>query len=153
MPIDRDTALGLAFPPISMDIERGRLVQFARAIGATDPVYSDLDAAKNAGHRDLPVPPTFLFAIELEQPEPFWWAHNLGIDFKYVLHGSQQFSYDRLAYAGERLTATSRLVDVFAKKGGALEFIVKQTSITDEAGASVASLTSTIVVRNPGVGS
>jgi acyl dehydratase len=153
MPIDRDTALALEFPPISMDVERGRLVQFARATGATDPVYFDLDAAKNAGHRDLPVPPTFLFAIELEQPEPFWWAADLGIDFKYVLHGAQQFDYRRLAYAGERLTASARLVDVYAKKGGALEFVVKQSTITDDSGQPVADLTSTIVVRNPGVGS
>jgi acyl dehydratase len=146
-------AIGRVLPPVSMDIERGRLVQFARATGATDPVYSDLDAAKNAGHRDLPVPPTFLFAIELEHPDPFWWCRDLGIDFNYVLHGAQQFTYHRVAYAGERLTANAELVDIYSKKGGALEFVVKSSTITDEAGQPVAELTSTIVVRNPGVGS
>ena len=152
MPVD-PAVVGRVLPPISMDIERGRLVQFARATGATDPVYTDLDAAKNAGHRDLPVPPTFLFAIELEQPDPFWWAREIGIDFNYVLHGAQQFTYHRLAYAGERLTAGARITDVFSKKGGALEFVVKQTAIADEAGGPVADLTQTIVVRNPEVGS
>lgn len=152
MPISPD-AVGMVFAPISMDIERGRLTAFARATGATDPVYSDLDAARAAGHRDVPVPPTFLFAIELEQPDPFAWARDIGIDFRYVLHGEQRFDYHRLAHAGERLTATGTITDVYEKRGGALDFVVKKTAVTDEAGAVVADLTSIIVVRNPGVGS
>ncbi|HUR76092.1 MAG TPA: MaoC family dehydratase N-terminal domain-containing protein [Sporichthya sp.] len=70
MPISQD-AVGMKLPPVSMDIERGRLTQFARATGATDPVYSNLDAARDAGHPDIPAPPTFLFSIELEHPDPF----------------------------------------------------------------------------------
>ncbi len=151
MPVSPD-AIGMVLPTISMDIERGRLAAFARATGATDPVYSDLDAAKNAGHRDVPVSPTFLFAIELEQADPFRWIRELEIDFKYVLHGEQRFDYHRVAYAGERLTANTTITDVFSKRGGALEFIIKKTAVTDEAGQPVADLTSSIVVRNPEVG-
>jgi acyl dehydratase len=152
MPI-RPDAVGTVLPPISMEMERGRLAAFARATGATDPVYADLDAARAAGHRDIPVPPTFLFAIELEQPDPFFWAADLGIDLRYVLHGEQRFDYHRMAYAGERLTATGTITDIYAKRGGALEFVVKKTVVTDESGGPVADLTAVIVVRNPGVGS
>ena len=52
-------------------VTRSRLRDFAKATGQSDPVYTDVDAAKQAGHRDLPVPPTFFFGIELEAPEPF----------------------------------------------------------------------------------
>ena len=145
--------IGTVLEPVSMDVERGRLVAFARATGQLDPVYSDLDAAKNAGHRDLPVPPTFLFAIEQELPEPFQWGLDLGIDLRYVLHGGQDFAYHHMAYAGERLTATSTIAEVYTKRGGALEFVVKKTAITDESGSSVAELTCTIVVRHPEVAS
>jgi len=152
MPVNPD-AVGTVLTPISMDLERGRLAAFARATGATDPVYSDLDAARAAGHRDIPVPPTFLFAIELEQADPFAWAREIGIDFRYVLHGEQRFDYHRLAHAGERLTATATITDVYQKRAGALEFVVKKTAVIDEGGGPVADLTSVIVVRNPGVGS
>jgi acyl dehydratase len=152
MPISPD-AIGTKLPPISMDIERGRLVQFARATGSTDPIFFDHAAAKNAGHPDLPVPPTFLFGIELEHPDPFWWCADLGIDFKYVLHGVQQFDYHRLAFAGERLTANATITDIYSKKGGALEFVVKKSTVTDDAGQPVADLTTTIVVRHPEVAS
>jgi hypothetical protein len=145
--------IGTMLEPISMDVERGRLVAFAKATGQSDPTYSDLDAAKNAGHVDLPVPPTFLFGIELEAADPFAWAGAMGIDLRFVLHGEQRFDYHRIAHAGERLTATPRIDDIYSKRGGALDFIVKRTAVTDEAGQPVADLTTVIVVRNPEVSS
>ena len=148
MPVS-PSAVGMVLSPTTMDIERGRLAAFARATGATDPAYFSVEAARAAGHRDIPVPPTFLFAIELENPDPFAWVREIGVNMNYVLHGAQHFDYHRVAYAGEQLTASPQLVDVYAKKGGALEFIVKKTAITDSSGAPVADLTSTIVVRNP----
>ncbi|MCW2783539.1 MAG: dehydratase [Marmoricola sp.] len=143
--------VGTSFEPVTMDIERGRLVAFARATGQVDPVYCDLDAARKAGHPDLPVPPSFLFAIELEVPDPFAWATRMDIDLNTVLHGEQRFDYHRMAYAGERLTASPRIDDIYSKHSGVLEFIVKRSAVTDEAGLPVADLTSIIVVRNPAV--
>ena len=52
----------------SVEVEKGKLRFFAKAIGETDPVYTDPAAARDAGHRDLPVPPTFLFCLEMEGP-------------------------------------------------------------------------------------
>lgn len=145
-----DTAvIGTTLASMSMLIERGRLRAFAKAIGETDPVYTDLRSARNAGHPDLPVPPTFLFGIELEQPDPFAWLVGLGVDLRFVLHGEQRFDYQRVAHAGETLTARSRIEDVYTKRGGALEFVAKKTDVIDVEGAQVAQLTSVLVVRNP----
>jgi acyl dehydratase len=146
--IDRAQALALHLPPIDVEVERGRLRFFARATGQTDPVYSDVEAAKRAGHRDLPVPPTFLFGLELEATDPFGWLTALGVDLRRVLHGEQSFTYDGLAHAGDTLRLEPTIVDVFAKKGGALEFVVKQTDITRD-GEPIAQARSVIVVRNP----
>ena len=43
-----------------------------------------------------------------------------------MLHGEQEFSYHAMAYAGDELTARSRVTDVYEKKGGALEFLVRR---------------------------
>jgi hypothetical protein len=96
------------------------------------------------------VPPTFLFSIELENPDQFRWVVDQGIDPRFVLHGEQSFAYHSIAYAGDTLTATPRIVDVYSKKGGALEFIVKNTAVTRADGSAVADLETVIVVRNPG---
>lgn len=144
-----DTGLiGTGLPPVTMVIERGRLRFFAKAIGEEDPVYTDLGAANRAGHRDLPVPPTFLFGIELEAPNPFGFLAECGVDLRRILHGEQSFDYRAMAYAGDTLVARPRVVDVFTKKGGALEFVVKRTEVVRADEGPVADLTSVLIVRD-----
>lgn len=147
MPIDAERAKAYAFTPFEFEIERGRLRAFAAATGSTDPVYVDLEAAKSAGHRDLPVPPTFFFSMDLEAPDPFGYVQDLGIDLRTVLHGEQTFDYHQLVHAGDVVTLSARIVDVFSKKDGALEFLVKKVAFT-RADELVAKSTTVIVVRN-----
>ena len=148
MPIDADQARALIFEPVEVEIERGRLRFFAAATGSTDPIYSDLEAAKAAGHRDLPVPPTFFFSLELEAPDPFGYVDALGIDLRTVLHGEQSFTYHAPVHAGDTVQLRSRIEDVYSKKEGALEFLVKRTEVTRD-GELVAETNSVIVIRNP----
>jgi acyl dehydratase len=147
MSIDR-SVIGREFPGTSLLVTRSRLRNFAEATGQQDPVYTDVDAAKQAGHRDLPVPPTFLFGIELEAPDPFAFVTELGVDLRSVLHGEQEFGYREMAYAGDELTTISRIADIYDKKGGQLEFIVRESTVTNQDGAVVAVLRGSTVVQN-----
>ncbi|MFB6672449.1 MaoC family dehydratase N-terminal domain-containing protein [Streptomyces sp. NPDC056390] len=146
MPLDR-SLIGTKSPGLVVDVERGRLRFFAKATGQTDPVYSDRQAAKAAGHRDLPVPPTFLFCLSMEVPNPFEYLEELGIDPVTVLHGEQAFEYLAQAYAGDTLTYTTTISDIYDKKGGALEFLVRTTDITRD-GEPIGRMTSSAVIRN-----
>lgn len=145
------SAIGTELPLQTLTVDRGRLRFFAKAIGETDPVYTDVEAAKKAGHPDTPALPTFLFSVELENPDPFVFLASLGVDLRYVLHGEQSFTYHEIAYPGDELVARPRIADVYSKKGGALEFVVKETSVTRSDGTPIADLRSVIVVQNPGV--
>ncbi|GAA2120876.1 MaoC family dehydratase N-terminal domain-containing protein [Kitasatospora saccharophila] len=147
MAIDR-SIIGSRSPEHSVDVERGRLRFFARATGQSDPVYTDPEAAKAAGHRDLPVPPTFLFCLDMDNPDRGRFLADLGVDIRTILHGGQAFEYHAQAYAGDRLTFSTVVEDVYAKRGGALEFIVRATHVTRD-GEPVATLTGTVVVRDP----
>jgi|SRR5882757_716573 len=141
MPVDPGV-VGTELPAVTMTVDAGRLRFFAKAIGETSEVY--------AGPGDvLPVPPSFLFGLELEAPDSFRWLADLGVDLRRVLHGEQSFVYHSLAHSGDTLVARPRITDVYTKKGGALEFIVKQTEVTRADGSAVAELTSTVVVRHP----
>ncbi|MEY3660019.1 MAG: hypothetical protein RLZZ169_844 [Pseudomonadota bacterium] len=149
MYIDRAMALEFQIDPISFDVERGRLRFFAKVIGLTDPVYSDLDAARRAGHRDLPVPPTFLgHSLELELPNPMGWLAALGGDLTKTTHAEQSFVYHATAYAGDRLVLHRRIVDVYTRKGGTLEFVVKQTDVR-RGTQTLAEIQSTIALMHP----
>lgn len=130
------SVIGTELAPTTLTVDSSRLRFFAKAIGDT---VED----------DPRVPPTFLFSIELENPNPFGWADQLGIDMRFVLHGEQAFTYHQPVRAGDVLTATPKITDVYSKKGGALDFIVKETAVTKADGSLVAELKTVIVVRNP----
>ena len=140
--------IGHALAPFSVPVEAGRLRFFAKATGQTDPVYTDPAAARDAGHRDLPVPPTFLFCLEMEGPNPAAIRELLGLDYRRLLHGEQQFSYHAMAHAGDVLTFEQRIDDIYDKKGGALEFVVRSTRVSNQHGALVAELRAVTVMRN-----
>ena len=138
--------IGRKLAPFRAQPSAHQLRFFAKAIGESDPVYFDESAARDAGHPALPLPPTFLFSLEFEQPSAEWRA-QLGIDVSRILHGEQQFSYHRMAYAGDTLLYESRIADIYDKKNGALQFVVRETRITNQKGEHVADLRSVIVQR------
>lgn len=128
-------------------VSRSRLHLFAKATGQTDPVFLDVDAARRAGYPDLPIPPTFYVGVDLEVPDPFEHLRELGVDSRAVLHGGQEFTYHAMAYAGDELTSSSVVTDVFDKKAGALRFMVTEIPITNQHGTVVVTMRSTLVVR------
>lgn len=138
--------VGKTRPGGTLLITRSQLRLFAKATGQTDPVFVDVAAAQAAGHPDLPVPPTFYLGVDFESPDPFG-LDGLGIDIRALLHGEQRFEYHSTAHAGDELSSSSILTDVYEKKGGALTFVVSETPITNQNGDKVVTMHSTIIVR------
>lgn len=146
--IDRQY-IGHTLAPFTVPVEAGRLRFFAKAIGETDPVYSNEAAARAAGHPGLPVPPTFLFCLEMEGPNPAAIRELLGLDYRRLLHGEQSFTYRAPAHAGDTLRFEQRIEDIYDKKGGALEFVVRLTTVDNQHGTRIAEMRSVTVQRNP----
>lgn len=140
--------IGHELPASVLPIERSRLQFFAKAIGETNPVYTDLAAARAAGYADLPVPPTFLFAAELDSGTSFKLLEDLQIPIAKLLHGEQSFSYVRAACVGDTVTVNSRVGDIYDKKNGALEFVVKTSRATNQRQELVAELRTVLVCRH-----
>lgn len=145
--IDRQY-IGHRMPAFTVPVEAGRLRLFAKATGQHDPVYTDEAAAHDAGHPALPVPPTFLFCLEMDAPDPAAIRELLGLDYRRLLHGEQRFTYHAMAYAGDRLTFEQCIEDIYDKKGGALEFVVRRTRISNQHGTHVADLRTVTVMRH-----
>ncbi|PWR18175.1 MaoC family dehydratase N-terminal domain-containing protein [Zavarzinia aquatilis] len=140
--------IGHVSAPSELALDRGRLRFFAEAIGETDPVYTDVEVAQAAGYADLPAPPTFLFAAEMDSGAVMQTLTDLGIPLARLLHGEQGFTYHKPACAGDVITVVSRIADIYDKKGGALEFVVKQAEARNQAGELVAELRTSFVCRN-----
>ncbi|HEY5337383.1 MAG TPA: MaoC family dehydratase N-terminal domain-containing protein [Rhizomicrobium sp.] len=141
-------AIGYVFPPHHMQVEAGRLRFFAKAIGETDPAYANETAARATGYSALPVPPTFLFCLEMERPDPFGWLAELGLDLGRILHGEQTFTYHALAFAGDTLHFEAKITDSYEKKGGTLRFLVKDAIVRNQNRVHIADLRTVLVHRS-----
>lgn len=143
------SAIGHCFTPVTARVEPGRLRFFLDTLGEKNPVYRDAEAARAAGFSGTPVPPTYLFCLEMMDAEqPFEMLEALDIDLARVLHGEQSFVYHAPVLVGDTLTFRPRVTGVTEKKGGALTLVVIACEVTNQHGVHVADTARTVVVRN-----
>jgi acyl dehydratase len=139
--------VGFSTPPSRVRIDAWRAKLFCQAIGESDPVYWDDDAARAAGHRACPVPPTFLKAIEGEHFSSAELMRLLQVPLTGVLHAEQAFEHLHPVHVGDVLEVSRVVRDIYDKKDGALTFIVVDTDYVHD-GRSAATSRQTILVRN-----
>jgi len=144
------TDIGTILSRGTATVETGRLKFFSKAIGESNPIYFDESAARDAGHRGIPVPPTFLFCLNGEVSGSSNTLSRLKLDLARILHAEQAFNYKKMAYAGDVLQFETKVADVYDKKDGQLHFVVMETAVSDVNGDAVAQLRSTIVERRNG---
>lgn len=133
-----------------------RVKAFAVAVGENNPVFYDPDAAREQGLPGPVAPPTFtvtqIFEVPREERERRLGAN---LEYKRVLHGEQEFVYERLPVVGETLTGRMRIENDFTKagkRGGEMRFVTYETTYTDAAGDRVLSAHYTLIqtAKDPG---
>lgn len=140
--------IGYEFKTVTLPVEEGRLRFVAKAIGEKNPIYSDLKAAKSAGHPSLPAPPTFVFMLEVDAVDLQDLVQLFGCNLGQLLHGEQGFVYHAAVYAGDRISVNKKVVDIYDKKNGKLEFILTKNDFINQDGVKVAETTTNYVIRN-----
>ena len=126
-------------------VGREKVREFARAVFATNPINTDVDAARAAGYTDVVAPPTFPVVVQELTLHQLLSEPDGGIDFTRVVHGEQKFSYSRPIVAGDELTATLMVTSIKTLGGNAM--VVAESAIVDASGAHVVTAASTLVVR------
>jgi len=145
--IDR-SHIGLESEERCIEVERGQLLLFAKAIGATDPIHSDDAAARAAGYAALVAPLTYAVVLATLAPQETGSMEAIGIDRMRALHGEQSFSYHQPICAGDRIRIRSRISDIYEKKGGALEFVIYDTELVNQRDELAVAFRTVVVQRN-----
>ena len=102
------SAVGHRFTPVTARVEPGRLHYFLNTLSERNPIYRDASAAKAQGYDATPVPPTYLFCLEMmDSDDPFEFLTALDIDLGRVLHGEQSFIYHAPVMVDDTLTFQS----------------------------------------------
>jgi hypothetical protein len=150
MPIEINrSVLGKEYPPYPVTVERGRLKDFARAIGDLNPFYLDDRAGAASEWGDVIAPPTFPITFRDERADSAALLSDLGVDISRVLHGEQEFELFRQLTPGETYLCRTKVVDIYDKSGrsGPMSFVVREIAVTDRVGEIVATMRQTTVVR------
>lgn len=130
-------------PPYA--VSRAKIGEFATAVGASDPVHTDPDAAQAAGHADVLAPPTFAVVIAQRAEAEYIEDPDAGIDFSRVVHAEERFAYHRPIVAGDLLHTVVHVDSINARAG--ITMVTTRTEIADDGGAPVCTVTSSLAVR------
>ncbi len=149
------SAIGQQSAPWTYEVTATSVRAFARGVGYTDPVYFDVDAAKAAGYRDLPAPPTYLGTPvfipgrsddTFSNPREGQPRVNHGL--KNVLDGGTEVEYHEDICAGDTLTGVSCVADLRvsdSKAIGKMLIVAIETRYTNQSGKLAALLRSQVI--------
>jgi acyl dehydratase len=139
-------AAGKTFPPYEFHVERGKIREFADALGDLNPIYRDPAYAAKTELGGIVAPPTLLRTFLYE---PRAAAEALQVkDWSYIVHGEQEFEYLAPVRAGDVLTAQDRIVSITEKesrRAGLLQIAVIETVFRNQRGEQVQIARRTLV--------
>src|SRR4029453_6082032 len=134
MPIQIETSIkGKEYAPWIVHVERGRIKEFARAIGDLNPFYLDDEVGRAAPFGDIIAPPTFPITFRDEKADTRSLLKDLRTDISRILHGEQEFEQYKPIRPGDTLLSCARISDIYEKtaRSGAMAFVVRETTVTD----------------------
>ena len=150
MPISINTSIkGKEYAPYVVHVERGKIKEFARAIGDLSPFYLDDEVGRASPWGDIIAPPTFAITFRDERADTASLLKDLGTDISRILHGEQEFEHWKPIRPGDTLLCRGRISDIYEKSGksGPMAFVVRETTITDADNEVVARVRGITVVR------
>ena len=127
------------------EVTREQIQGFSRGLGETSPIHLDEGAAQSQGYRDVVAPPTFCTVMVHKVALP-----DINLKFgRTRMHAGQRVQYRAPIIAGDSITASSHLKDVYAKTGrsGTMVFIVWETTFRNQEGTVVADVQESFACR------
>jgi acyl dehydratase len=144
MPVKTE-AIGKSYEPVTYAVGREKIREYAAAVGETNPLHHDLEAARAAGYEDLVAPPMFAVVYAGRAVFPGVFDPEVGINFAMMVHGSQEFAWGPVVVAGDEITTTASVKDV-TERGG-MGFYVFESVSNNQRGETVCTGTWTNIVR------
>ena len=139
------SAVGKTFAPVTYAVGREKVREYANAVGETNPLHLDPEAARAAGHRDVVAPPMFAVVYASPAVIPAFFDPEVGMDFARMVHGGQEFAWGPLVVAGDEITTEVEVADV-SERGG-MGFYVFESRSDNQDGERVCTGTWTCIVR------
>jgi acyl dehydratase len=138
-------AIGKTYPSVQYAVGREKVREYASAVGETNPLHFDVEAARAAGYADVVAPPMFAVVYAARAVSPGLFDPDVGIDFPRMLHAGQEFEWGPVVVAGDEITTTASVKDISQRAG--LNFFVFESVSVNQDGQQVCRGTWTQIVR------
>ena len=138
-------AVGKSYAPTLYAVGREKIKEFALAVGETDPLHLDHEAARAAGYADVVAPPMFAVVYCGAAIGHALFDPDTGIDFARLVHGGQEFTWGPLVVAGDEIETTVSVKSIEERAGNG--FYVFESVSANQDGATVCVGTWSNVVR------
>jgi acyl dehydratase len=138
-------AIGRSYPAVTYAIGREKIKEFALATGETNPLYLDVDAAREVGYEDVVAPPMFAAVFQAPSITPAMVDPDVGIDFSRVVHGAQEFSWGPLVVGGDEITTTASIKGIHER--GGMGFYAFEVESDNQRGERICTGIWTTIVR------
>lgn len=138
-------AVGKSYPATVYAVGREKVREYALAVGETEPLYLDVEAARAAGYADVVAPPMFAAVYSAPALGPALLDPEVGIDFGRMVHGGQVFRWGPLVVAGDEIATVVTVKSIEERAGNG--FFVFESVSTDQNRHTVCVGTWTNIVR------
>ena len=147
MPLDT-AAVGKTYAPTVYAVGREKIKEYAHAVGETNPLHLDPEAARSAGFRDVIAPPMFAVVYSAPAMGPAILDPEVGISLALMVHGGQEFRWGPPVQAGDEITTAVTVKSIDERDGKG--FFVFESVSTNQDGEQVCVATWTNIVRGVG---
>ena len=139
-------AVGKVFPPADYAVGREKVREFASAVGETNPLHFEPQAARAAGYADVVAPPMFAVVFASRSVAPALFDPEVGLNFAMMVHGGQEFVWGPVVVAGDEITTTTTVKDISPR--GEMAFYVFESVSVNQRDETVCTGTWTNIVRS-----
>jgi len=138
-------AVGKSYQPVVYAVGREKVREYARAVGETNPVYLDVEAARAAGYADVVAPPMFAVVYSAPAVGPLIFDPEIELNFAMMVHGGQEFVWDSPVVAGDEISTRASVKDISERDGR--RYYVFESVSTNQRAEQVCLATWTNIVR------
>ena len=138
-------AVGKTYPPHLYAVGREKVKEYALAVGETNPLHLDHEAARAAGYADVVAPPMFAVVYSAPAVGPPIFDPEIELNFAMMVHGGQEFVWGEPVVAGDEVTTTASVKDI-SERDGRGYYVFESVSV-NQRGEEVCRGTWTNIVR------
>lgn len=140
-------------------VDRTSILRYAHAIGETDPIHFDPDAARAAGYEDVVAPPFFPYVIRMHaahlvpksdlEPDGSFAGDVPPVETTRAMAGETSIELGVPVVVGDAIRLEKRISDMYEKVGrsGPMVFVTMEFTFTNQRNELVARESFTRIYR------